>query len=407
MPLTLEDIYNQGNSWIQEILTSNGANFGNDEVTNLLNAARLVREGGLLDQEDSLLIDNPSMDQLLRLNTIQLAKKIINRDSVPSQQVPNFPTIPDNVSSELDIYSLPEDQNNIYLCGSKTYSLKKEIKSIPNSYWDRTVGCWKFPLTSLTEVQNLVNKHYTNRQPAAAGNPDLVVMTDIFAMTDFKYQEYYRSDYFLPYVGFRFLVNKNRSYFSTGVYDNYVVLSVGNKIGKLVKEATVSECSMDGLTLIGEPKLIKFDTKDKAWHWADISGKKNKLRMEKGIASDEGLIVSSYNDPLMKYVTNYEVNYKNIPVPKINLVVTVTKVYYNSSFTQKYYISKIAGDQITLKVIPPSVPNLLIENKLVLNKTANGWEVVYNPATERHRDQFYEFIVKFGVFEQPSYGYPK
>lgn len=448
MSLSLSDIYYQGHDWIREILSSNGMNVTPDDTTNLLNAARLVRQAGQLTQEDSLLIDNPIMEQLLRQTKVELAKQIINnmssqshsiskvandyvsRSSIHSQDTSMLQTVdqlPLKASSDLSMYSVKQNPDDIYVCGKKTYQLRQDIKSIPNAKWDKTVGCWKFPSTSFKYVNDFIlqNSNDTKQNPALSptsisSSNDLVVTQstkpDVFSMTDIKLQKYYNMDYILPYVGFRFLVARAIYRNSgAGLFDNYVVLNVGKKEGKLIKSAVVSKCKMDGSILIGSPRNINIDTKNKRWVWSDPIGKNKGFAITKGIASDEGIIVSSYDDPLMKYITNHKFDHNDVPIPELNLVVTVFKIYMYSSFVQRYYVSEISGDMVKLTVVPVSDSNsvalkwprglssLPTDNTLDVKITRDGWHALYDASKELHNDQFYQYELSVGSFRVPEY----
>lgn len=342
MGLSIQDIENQGNGWISEILTSNGMNVENDDALNILNAARLVRQAGQLNQEDSIILDNPMLYQLLKMNKVQLAQQIMNNNFAPTNAV----------FSNKETASISADGKSSYKDFKKSSSLQHK--------------------------------------------------PDVFAMAETKHQMYYKKLYILPYVGYRFLKASGCR------YENYVVLSVGKKIGAIVKSATVSRCSMDGLTLIGEPTSIEFDKSLKSWRF------KNSMNyLYEGIASDEGFRVSSYDDPLNDIITHFELDKNNIPILKINLIANIGVRLYSTSSTARYIVSKIDSDRATFSRLQSDYKLEDLDEKYIAKRGEKGWEIIPpENVLERYSKDVSpdymstSFSIKIGECYEPKFSYP-
>jgi hypothetical protein len=165
---TLENLWNFSDDQIKQILV-----YFNNPILNTsadrLNAVILSFNNNILTPEEKNYVTNPEFyklflatDQQLQILAeerglsnqqahIEMIKYII--DNINAPVIPVVNNIPGNISQPLVLYRMG---NNLYLCGSGTFNIKEQLKSV-GGIWNPNIKCWEFPLNLRDQLLNLIN----------------------------------------------------------------------------------------------------------------------------------------------------------------------------------------------------------------------------------------------------------
>lgn len=185
---------------------------------------------------------------------------------------------------------------------------------------------------------------------------------NIFKMAEKKYQKYRQSEIMLPYVGLRLVSASNGD-----EYFNYKVVEVPKK--SPITKATVIKTDMDGNPIVNftEEITIKKDEKYRSHSKQTYSFVLNNGYIYPGIATNEGFLVTSYDDPAIAYKRSYQ-TVNGIPVPEVGLVATVS-----GPFIASKYVVVAINDNNTITLAEPNrsyaknIQASLINGKWVAN----------------------------------------
>lgn len=161
---SLENLWSFSDDQIKQILQYFGHQILNLPSTDRLNAIILSFNNNLLAPKDRTYVMSPEFNKLfsatdkqLRIlaqerglidqrNHIGLLKYII--DNINAPVIPIVSTIPTNITQALTLYQMGD---NLYLCGTKTFNLREQLKSLGGT-WNPNIKCWSFPLNVRSQL---------------------------------------------------------------------------------------------------------------------------------------------------------------------------------------------------------------------------------------------------------------
>lgn len=161
---SLDILWNFTDNQILQILQY----FGNpvsDQQTNRLNAIVLSFNNNLLIDEDRKYLSSPEFSKLLTANDTQL--KILAQERGLIQDLNHIGMLKyiiDNINAPVVsiVTSIPNNPSglyrmidNLYLCGSGTYNIKEQLKSL-GGVWNPPTKCWMFPLSARDQLLSLI-----------------------------------------------------------------------------------------------------------------------------------------------------------------------------------------------------------------------------------------------------------
>lgn len=155
-------------------------------------------------------------------------------------------------------------------------------------------------------------------------------LNNIFETAQPRYKNYYKSQILELYPGFRFLkpVRPQNPYLHGYSWVNYVVVSVTSK------SAQVRPVTMNGEP-IGPIETLNLQKRDfgKGYDWIFENSNVYPSVAYLGVANDEGIKVTSPNDPALNYRRTFSV-INETALPTINLVASlaVPNEYYNAKY---------------------------------------------------------------------------
>lgn len=174
---TLENLWNFTDNQIKQILQYFGSQILNSS-NDRLNAIILSFNNNILSPEDRSYVMSPEFNKLFLATQQQLQilaqergltelrshigmiKYII--DNLNTQIIPLVSTIP-VTTQPIGLYQMA---NNLYLCGSGTFNLREQLKTLGGT-WNANIKCWSFPLSSREQLLPFISSSSPSISPSA------------------------------------------------------------------------------------------------------------------------------------------------------------------------------------------------------------------------------------------------
>lgn len=166
MSYSLENLWSATDEQIKQILQ-----YFNQQILNSafdrLNAVILSFNNNLLIPEDRPYVSNSEFNKLFMATDEQL--QILSQERGLTDQRSHIGLIKfliDNINTpvisvvksipqSLEPLSLYQMGNSLYLCGTKTFNIREQLKAL-GGIWNANVKCWSFPLNLRNELSDLI-----------------------------------------------------------------------------------------------------------------------------------------------------------------------------------------------------------------------------------------------------------